>query len=43
MSFVHECNKNNGKDTKRDKFTRHNKIINIGFGLFVNSLTILTC
>ena len=27
MSFVHECNKNNRYDTKRDKFAWHNKIL----------------
>ena len=27
MSFVHECNKNNRKDTKRNEFAWHNKIL----------------
>ena len=27
MSFVHECNKNNIYDTKRDEFAWHNKIL----------------
>ena len=27
MNFVHECNKNNRNDTKRDEFVWHNKIL----------------
>ena len=27
MSFVHECNKNNRKDTKRNEFAWHSKIL----------------
>ena len=34
-SFVHECNKNNRNDTKRDKSAWHNKILT-DFSLFVN-------
>ena len=36
MSFVHEYNKNNRHDTKRDKSVWHNKILTIRFGLFIN-------
>ena len=38
MSFVHEYNKNNRKDTKRDEFAWHNKMLTnrLFICLFVN-------
>ena len=37
MSLVHECNKNNRKNTKRDEFAGHDKIITnrLWFILFI--------
>ena len=41
MSFVHECNKNNIKDTKRDEFSWHNKVLTNRLRLLVYSLMLM--